>query len=343
MKALVLKDYCKFTYEDVPEPVIAHNEVLVRVKACAVCGSDVHGMDGSTGRRIPPIIMGHEASGLIEEVGTDVKSFFKGDRVTFDSTIYCGECHYCRRGKTNLCDKRRILGVSCGEYRQNGAFTEYIALPQHILYRLPDSVSYEHAAMVEPLSIAMHAVNSAGVSVNDSAVVVGTGMVGSLIIQLLRLSGCRKVIAVDIDPDKLELAGKSGAHAGLKADILNFREEVLKLTRNNGADIAFEVVGITPAFKTAIDSLKKGGVLTLVGNLSPLVEFPLQTIVTKEIKVYGSCTSAGEYEACLDMIADRSVNVDLLISKIVPLAEGALWVNNLYNKKAGLMKVILIP
>ena len=343
MKALVLKEYCKFTYEDVPDPVISHIEVLVRVKACAVCGSDVHGMDGSTGRRIPPIIMGHEASGVIEDVGADVKGFFKGDRVTFDSTIYCGECYYCRYGKTNLCDKRRVLGVSCGEYRQNGALAEYIALPQHILHRLPDIVSFEHAAMVEPLSIAMHAVNNTGIAVNDSAVVVGAGMIGNFIIQLLRLSGCRKVIAVDIDRDKLELAGKGGAHAGLKAEILNFREEILKLTKNRGADIAFEVVGITSALKTAVDSLKKGGLLTLVGNLSPLVEFPLQTIVTKEIKVNGSCTSAGEYEACLDMIADRSVNVDLLISKVAPLAEGALWFNHLYDKKAGLMKVILIP
>ena len=136
MKALILKEYNNLAYEDVPKPKIGRNEVLIRVKACGICGSDVHGIDGSTGRRIPPLIMGHEASGIIEDTGTDVKDFSAGDRVTFDSTIYCGVCHFCRRGLINLCDNRRVLGVSCDEYRQHGAFAEYVAVPQHILYRM---------------------------------------------------------------------------------------------------------------------------------------------------------------------------------------------------------------
>lgn len=128
MKALVLKEYNYLVY-DIPEPQIASDEVLVQVKACGICGSDVHGVDGSTGRRIPPIIMGHEAAGVIAEVGCDVSGWQIGDRVTFDIAIYCGKFHFCRRGMVNLCDNRRILGVSTPEFRMHGAFAEYVAVP----------------------------------------------------------------------------------------------------------------------------------------------------------------------------------------------------------------------
>jgi threonine dehydrogenase-like Zn-dependent dehydrogenase len=138
MKALVLEEYKKLVYKDVPVPEIKSPEVLVKVMACGICGSDVHGFDGSTGRRIPPLIMGHEASGIIVETGDDVKGWKAGDRVTFDSTVYKLDDWYTLEGKYNLSDNREVLGVSPGTYRRNGAFAEYIAIPQHILYRIPD-------------------------------------------------------------------------------------------------------------------------------------------------------------------------------------------------------------
>jgi len=343
MKALILKDYNHFEYEDVPDPQISPNEVLIWVKACGICGSDVHGMDGSTGRRIPPLIMGHEASGIIEETGSDVNDFTAGDRVTFDSTIYCGTCHFCRRGMINLCDNRRVLGVSCDEYRQHGAFAEYVAVPRHILYPLPKGLSFEHASMVEPLSVAFHAVARTPVSLNDTAVVVGTGMIGLLTIQALRAAGCGTIIAVDIDDDRLELAKKLGADTGLNSGKNNVIREIMKLTDNRGADLAFEIVGITPVCTTAVDALRKGGFLILIGNLSPVVEMPLQKIVSREITLYGSCASRGEYPACLDMMAREAVRVDPLISATAPLADGVSWFKRLYDREPGLMKVILKP
>ena len=343
MKALILKDYNHFEFEDVPDPEIGPDEVLIRVKACGICGSDVHGMDGSTGRRIPPLIMGHEASGIIGETGSEVKDFTVGDRVTFDSTIYCGTCHFCRRGMINLCDNRRVLGVSCDEYRQHGAFAEYVAVPQHILYPLPEGLSFGYASMVEPLSVAFHAVKRTPVSLNDTAVVVGSGMIGLLTIQALRAAGCGTIIVVDIDNGRLELAKKLGADTGLNSGKVDVMAEIMKLTDNRGADLAFEIVGITPAFTTALDALRKGGFLTLIGNLSPVVEMPLQKIVSREITLYGSCASRGEYPACLDMMARGAVRVDTLISATAPLADGASWFKRLYNREPGLMKVILEP
>ncbi|MCB1124049.1 MAG: alcohol dehydrogenase catalytic domain-containing protein, partial [Verrucomicrobiae bacterium] len=145
MKALELVEYEKFEYKDVDVPEIASNEVLIRVAACGICGSDVHGMDGSSGRRIPPIIMGHEASGTIAKVGDAINpsKLSVGDRVTFDSMISCGSCYYCNRGEINLCDNRMVLGVSCGDYRRHGAFAEYVKVPEHIVYLLPDNITFE--------------------------------------------------------------------------------------------------------------------------------------------------------------------------------------------------------
>ncbi|MFC1739129.1 galactitol-1-phosphate 5-dehydrogenase [Planctomycetota bacterium] len=343
MKALILKEYNNLIYEDVPDPQIGPNEVLIQVKATGICGSDVHGMDGSTGRRVPPIIMGHEASGVIAEVGDNVDKWKKGNRVTFDSTISCGICSFCRAGQINLCDDRRVLGVSCEDYRQNGTFAEYVAVPQHIVYQLPDGLGFEQAALVEPLSVAVHATERTPISLNDTAVVVGSGMVGLLAVQALRVAGCGKIIAVDIEQSRLDIACKLGADVGLNADKCDIREEVMKETGGLGANIAFEVVGVSPTIKTAVAVLRKGGALTLVGNLSPMVELPLQAVVTREITAYGSCISRGEYPACLEMIANGAVNVDALISATVPLAEGAAWFKRLYEKEPGLLKVVLEP
>lgn len=343
MKALVLEEYNKLVYRDMPDPQINDDEVLIEVKACGICGSDVHGMDGSSGRRHPPLIMGHEASGVIVDRGSAVRGFERGERVTFDSTIYCGCCYYCRQGLINLCDNRRVLGVSPPEYRQHGAFAQFVAVPEHILYRLPDNLSFVQAAMVEPVSIAFHAVALTPISLGDSAVVIGSGMVGIFVIQALRAAGCGQVIAVDLEQSKVELAVELGADIGLRADKVEVAEEVQKLTDGKGANIAVEVVGNTAAVNAAIGSLRKGGALTIVGNLAATVDFPLQEVVTRQISVAGSCSSCGEYPACLDMIARGIINVDALVSKVAPLAEGVEWFKKLYNMEEGLMKVILTP
>jgi L-iditol 2-dehydrogenase len=343
VKALVLKEYNHFSYEDVPEPTIGPDEVLMQVKACGICGSDIHGMDGSTGRRIPPVIMGHEASGVIAEVGRDVTGWQAGDRVTFDSTVYCGHCHFCRQGLINLCDDRRVLGVSCADYRQDGAFAEYIALPERILYRLPDTLSFERAALVEPVSIAFHGVSRVPIKLNDSAVVVGAGMVGLFVVQALRAAGCGQIIAVDIDAGRLEMARSLGADVGLRSDTSDVPAEVARLTNGRGADVAMEVVGIGAAVQTAIACVRKGGSVGLVGNLAPRIDFPLQAVVTRQITLYGTCCSCFEYPACLDMITRGTINVDALISEVAPLSEGAAWFDRLYAREPGLMKVVLTP
>jgi len=342
MKALVLEDYNRFVYKDVVKPVANDDEVLVEVKAVGICGSDVHGMDGSTGRRIPPIIMGHEASGVIVETGKNVTGWKIGDRVTFDSTIYKLNDWYTLKGHYNLSDNRMVLGVSCNDFKRDGAFAQFVTIPGHILYRIPENVFFEQAAMVEPVAVALHAVNLSGVKINDTAVVFGSGMIGLFIIQLLKLAGCN-VIAVDMLQEKLVMAKNAGASVILNAQTDDVPGEIKKLTQNRGADFAFEAVGITPTIKSAIESLRKGATLVLVGNLSPTIEFPLQKVVTQEITVKGSCAINGEYPAVLDLISKGKINVDDMISAVAPLSEGALYFDKLYKKEPGLLKVILKP
>jgi L-iditol 2-dehydrogenase len=343
MKALVLSKYNHLEIQEWPQPEIGPDEVLLRVAACGICGSDIHGMDGSTGRRQPPIIMGHEASGTVAEVGGNVRTWKQGDRVTFDSTVYCGTCWFCRRGDINLCDNRRVLGVSCDDYRRHGAFAEYVAVPQHILVALPDNVTFAQAAMIEPLSIAFHAVRITRIVLGDTAVVVGAGMIGLLVIQALRASGCGKIIAVDVDPQRLELARKFGADEGLLSDTADIAAEVRDRTQGRGADVAVEAVGISAAVQTAVSCVRKGGQVTLVGNLTPKIDFALQVAVTRELTIRGSCASSGEYPASLDMMARGVVNVDSLISAVAPLGEGPAWFQRLRNGGNGLLKVILQP
>lgn len=343
MKVLVLKEYRRFAVEDFAVPVLQADEVLVRVRACGICGSDVHGMDGSSGRRIPPIVMGHEASGEISSVGDAVTNWKAGDRVTFDSTVYCGDCWFCQRGKINLCENRRVLGVSCGEYRRHGAFAEFVAVPQRILYRLPDNLSFEQAAMVEAVSVAVHAVKRTPLADDAVAVVIGTGMIGLLVVQVLRAMNCQTVIAIDLEENKLSLAKKLGATHTIKADDSALPEKIRALTGGRGADAAFEVVGLPTTVKTAIESVRKGGSVTLVGNLKPQVDLPLQAVVTREITLIGTCASAGEYPECLELIASGKINVTEFISATPPLAEGAQWFERLYAGEKGLMKVLLKP
>ncbi|HIC02685.1 TPA: galactitol-1-phosphate 5-dehydrogenase [Candidatus Poribacteria bacterium] len=342
MKALVLEDYNALVYKDVPKPKYEPGEVLIQVKACGICGSDVHGIDGSSGRRIPPLIMGHEASGVIAEIGCEVKNWRIGDRVTFDSTIYKLEDWYTRKGLYNLSEGRIVLGVSPGEYCRHGAFAEYVAIPQHVLYKIPDTVSFTQAAMVEPVAVALHAVGLTPISVNDSAVVVGVGMIGSFIVQALRAAGCGKIIVVDLEPERLELAGQLGADLGIKAGD-DVPEKIKELTHGRGADVAFEAVGIDPTVQTAIDSVRRGGTITLVGNLTPNVNLPLQKVVTQQLRLQGSCAICGEYPAALEMIERGEINVDAILSAEVSLTEGAKWFQRLYDKEKGLVKVILNP
>jgi L-iditol 2-dehydrogenase len=344
MKALVMEDYRSFSYREIPTPRPKADEVLVRVKACAVCGSDVHGIDGSSGRRRPPVIMGHEAAGIIEDVGSEVSAYHPGDRVTFDSTVYCGKCKMCLSGNVNLCKDRRVLGVSCDDYRMDGAFAEYVSVPERVLYRLPDNLTYVQGAMVEPLSIAYHAATRTQIEAGNSALVVGVGTIGLLTLQVVRALGAHPIIAADIDPIRLAIAHEHGATVTVDNSRDDALVHILDATADRaGVDISFDATGISETVNLCAKATALNGRVVWIGNLARKVEFPLQWAVTRQQSFFGSCASAGEYDKCLELISRGLVDVDLMISKIIPLAEGGEWINRLYDREAGLYKIVLTP
>ena len=342
MKALLLSRYKHLEIVDLPEPVPGPGEVLVRIAACGICGSDIHGYDGSTGRRIPPIVMGHEAAGTVCGWGEGVTGFANDDRVTFDSTVYCGSCTPCLRGEVNLCEHRQVLGVSCTDYHRPGAFAEYVAVPSHAVHRLPDNLSFEEAAMLEPLSVALHAVSLAPVQAGDTALVVGAGMIGLLLVQVLSTAGCSRVFVADLDQSRLDLARTAGATDVIAAGT-DPAEAVLQNTGGTGVDVAIEAVGRTETVQASIDSVRKGGTVVLVGNVAPEVALPLQKVVTRQIRLQGSCASAGEYPRAIELLASGALEVRSLITAVAPLDDGPRWFARLYAREPHLMKVILTP
>ncbi|RXK56951.1 galactitol-1-phosphate 5-dehydrogenase [Oleiharenicola lentus] len=343
MQALILTDAMRFNLEDIPTPKPGPGEVLVAIKACGICGSDVHGMDGSTGRRRPPIVMGHEAAGTIAAVGPGVTAWQADERVTFDSTIYCGQCEHCRRGEVNLCHHRRVLGVSCEDYRQPGAFADYVVVPERILYRLPENLSFAEAALIEPFTIAFHAVRRHAAQLNDSALIIGCGMIGLALLQTARLAGYGRIVAVDTAHDRLQQARNLGVDDAVNSADGHSLDVLLKLTGGRGFDHVFEAVGVAATVDLALRAARKGGGVTLVGNVTPQVPLPLQVVVTRELSIYGSCASAGEYPACLDMMARGKISAKPLLSAVAPLREGPAWFDRLYRREPGLLKVILTP
>ena len=343
MQALLLTEYRKLELTTLDRPAVGRDDVLVSVRACGICGSDVHGYDGSTGRRIPPLVMGHESAGVVAEVGENVASVRPGDHVALDSLLSCGECELCRNGQTNMCAGRRILGVACQEFRQQGAFAEYVVVPQQAVYPVPHDLPFEHAALVEPVSVALHAVSRLRIDLGDSAAVVGSGMIGLLVIQALKIAGCDEVIAIDLDDDRLRLAAELGATATVNSANCDAVAAVLERTAGRGVDVALEVVGAAKPLATAIGCVRRGGQIGLVGNLSAEVPLPLQTVVMRELALVGSCASAGEYPRAIELIASGAIRVAPLITATAPLAEGSRWFERLYAHEPGLLKVVLCP
>ena len=343
MKALLLSEYNDLQVTEMERPVPEADEVLVEVAACGICGSDVHGYDGSSGRRIPPIVMGHEAAGIVAGVGSEVSGLSVGDRVTFDSTVYCGACSFCLKGDVNLCDHREVMGVSCGDYRRAGAFAEYLVVPARIIYKLPEKFSFVEAAMLEAVSVALHGVAVSEMKGDEKVLIIGAGMIGLLLLQAARAAGAAQIFVSDVDETRLRLAKELGADAIFCISGAELIDEMARVTKGRGVDVVLEAVGREETIRTAIDCVRKGGTVTLVGNISPQVALPLQKIVSRQIRLQGSCASAGEYPEAIRLIAEGVIKVKPLITAVAPLEEGSSWFSRLHAREPNLMKIVLDP
>ena len=347
MKALLLTAPSSLTLTDLETPEPDACEVRVRIAACGICGSDVHGYTGSTGRRIPPLVMGHEAAGIIDAVGKNVSGELVGQRVALDSTVFCGECEFCCNGKENLCTHRQVLGVSCDTYRRQGCFAEYAIVPERCVYPLPEQMGFVAASLLEPLTIGLQAVRLGNASpATRSAVVIGAGTIGLAIIVALKSYGVQRIAAVDLDASRLNEAREFGADAVFEADQITAKQLAewgASSADTDGADLVLEAVGAAASVETAIHAVTRGGTVVLVGNVSPAVELPLQTVVTRQIRLQGSCASAGCYPEAIELAASGAVDLSKFVSRVAPLEDGIDWFERLHNREPGVLKVVLQP
>ena len=348
MKALLLSSPGNLAIADIDTPQPAPGEVRIIVAACGICGSDVHGFTGETGRRIPPLVMGHEAAGTIDALGEGVTDMPIGTRVAIDSTIFCGECGHCHAGRENLCTRREVLGVSCGTYRRHGCFAEYVVVPRRVVYPIPEAVDFVSAALLEPLTNALHAVRLGEVGpATRSAVVVGCGTIGLAVTAVLKAYGVPRIAAIDIDESRLVQAVRLGATDTFAAGAGDAGQRAAAWGTSSpdtdGADVVIEAVGTTSAVQTAIGSATRGGTVVLVGNVSPTIELPLQAVVTRQIRLQGSCASAGCYSEAIRLGAEGRVDLSGFVSHVAPLAAGPEWFGRLRAREPGLVKVVLDP
>jgi len=339
MKAVVWHGGKDVRIEEVPDPKVNTDEVLVRVKSAGICGSDAHAFEGKSKRRVPPLILGHEFSGVVADTGTGVLGFQNGDRVVVEPTISCGACEPCRNGRTNICTEIRFIGLHIP-----GAFAEYIAVPARKCYKLSDSVSFDEATLVEPLSVATHAVNMTPTKVGDNLLIIGSGVIGLMILQYARHRFGGNVFVTDLIDYKLDLAKRLGANATIHSGREDVSERLKELTNGKGADAVIEAVGVQDTLQQALTVVKKGGEVTITGLLQQIMQVDIMKLVTNEITIRGDyCYTSAEFKESLDLIATGKVQLKPLITHSFPLRDIADAVDVLTEGKEQHIKILLRP
>ncbi len=326
---------------DLPEPKLAtENDVLVEVKACGICGSDLefYLWDPGAQRRFAaitlPMILGHEPAGIVAKVGKNVSHLKVGDRVTCDLAPGCGHCYYCMRGLSNLCDNRYA-------HVGSGAFARYSRNNGLHTFKIPDDIPFEQAACIEPLGVAVHAVERSHLKAGDFALIIGPGPIGLLTAMVARASGAARVMVAGraTSASRLKLAADQGFTA-LSIDS-SFRDKVLSETRGRGADVVFDCAGGTAAFKEAARAVRKAGEI-VVGGLGPEGEFDVEDIMARELTVIGAKgRQSSTWDRAIALVASGTVNVAPIITHVLPLDKAVEGFEAMVNRSS--MKVVLVP
>ena len=338
MRALVFDGPGEMPLREHPDPSPSPGEVVVTVRAAGICGSDVHGFLGATGRRRVGVVMGHEAAGDVAEVGPGVTSVRAGDRVILRSILTCGRCERCRRGQSNLCQERQGMGMHF-----DGAYAERIVVPESLLLAMPDTLSYEEGALVEPLAVAMHAVNITPFALMDFVVVVGAGAIGLLTLLAARLRGAGSIVITDRSAHRLAVARSLGADLAIDVTAQDPVELVLAATAGRGADAVLEAVGIGATAVQSLRVARSGGHVTWIGNSAPTAELPMQELVTRELTLRGSYGFREEFEQAADALAAGMIDARRIIERLAPLDEGSDLFRELGAGELDAVKVVLTP
>jgi len=342
MRAAVLYGIDDMRVEDVPAPALDdRRNVMVRIESVGVCGSDVHFLKrGRIGNFVmtTPTIMGHESAGVIVEITGDARGLQVGDRVAVEPGYACGRCEFCRAGRYNLCPDVVFLAAP----PVHGAFCEYLAWPADYLFKLPDNMSMDEGAMIEPLSVGMHAARRSGVRAGDSVAVLGAGPIGLTALQAARAHGATTIIVSDLVPMRLEFARKFGATATLDASEVDVESAVMEMTAGRGVDVVFECAGAVPTIQMAMRIARNGGRVQLVGMPADMeAPIPLYELINRELDVSGLFRYAGCYGPAIELVAGGRVDVASLVTHHFPLEETPAAMEFAYSAKDEAIKVVV--
>ncbi len=340
MKALKYIGPEKLELRDVATPEPGKDEVLLRVRGCGICGSDVHGWLGLTGRRIPPVTLGHEFAGEIAALGEGVQGYAIGDRVVVQPINFCGECVNCRQGLTNMCLNKRFFGV----LTEDGAMAEYIAVPTKLLYRLPKTCDLTTGAMVEPYAVAYGAVKKAGNLAGKDVLIVGAGMIGLCIMQLVLLHKPASVIVSDLSDARLALAKRLGATHTVNSRKEDALEAISRHTDGRMVDWSIEAVGVEPTANQSIKALKIAGTTIWVGMSQREMTINMQDIVCSARNVMGSFNYTHvEFGEVVDILAEGSLETGALLSEVVSLENAEAAFQHLHHQPDEYIKIVVDP
>lgn len=340
MKALRYLGERQLETQEVEKPIPQKGEVLLRVKACGICGSDVHGYLGLTGRRLPPMTMGHEFAAEVEALGEGVTKFKIGDGVIPQPINFCGECENCKQGLTNMCLNKKFFGV----LDVDGAMAEYVAVPEKLLYKLPDNISYKIGALTEPYAVAYGAVKKSGDLAGKNVLIIGAGTIGLCILQLVKLKNPAKIIVSDLSDSRLDAAKEFGADEVVNPSIEDAMAAIENYTDGHMIDVSIEAVGVQPTANQSIKCLRIGGTAVWVGMSQKEMQINMQDIVCFARKILGSFNyTHQEFGEVAEIIGSGKLNAEKLISKVIPLKETMQAMEDLHQKPDEYIKIIIEP
>ncbi|MDO4845681.1 MAG: alcohol dehydrogenase catalytic domain-containing protein [Oscillospiraceae bacterium] len=342
MKALLYTGAYQLELREMEKPAPREDEVCIRVKAVAICGSDLSGYRGENSLRAAPLVMGHEFSGQIVECGAGVRTLQPGMRVVVNPSLFCGECENCRNGRSNLCDKKTVPGTSVGGVNTPGAMAEYICVRASSVIGIPDDVSYEDAALLEPFAVSLHGVKRGGDLRGKKTAVIGCGPIGLFALQCIRSAEAAQSIAMDIVPGRLLTARACGATDTL--DLLNEPlERVWTLTHGSGADVVFDCVGNERSLRQASEIVRNGGLIVVIGMAAQEIHFPIKRFVAHEFTLTGSYQYLDEIREGILLLHSRKIDFSEIITSVIPLSEGKSAFDALTSKNPKDVKIVLRP
>ncbi|MEI6275512.1 MAG: alcohol dehydrogenase catalytic domain-containing protein [Prolixibacteraceae bacterium] len=325
MKAAIIREYGKIALEEIPKPELQDDHVLVKVKYASICGSDQHIFKGEFHPRTKlPLIPGHEFAGIVEAVGRDVKDIYPGEKVTVDPILWCGKCAACQVGHYPACTALKLIGIDL-----DGGFAQYVAAPAHTVFKIPDHISDEYAALIEILSIGFHASSRSGLREQDDVLIMGAGKVGQSILHAASTITKGRIFLADILDDRLSIALSAFPNLyAINTTITDPVAFIQEITNGRGVDVAFEAVGhdvkvegrMNPA-RTCIKAIKGGGTVCVLGLGDHPTEILMKELIWKEAKIISSRVSHGEFARAIEALDKKTINPESLITGILDLKD----------------------